>query len=470
MKKIISLFLCFVFTFILFSCSSEEELVPEYSSEISGEIDLNGKNFIYGMVASYFFEGSDSTLGYINNTEFADLAAKRLNDVEQKYNCTIEVQYDSDVGKTAYYTVSTGDVLYDFIQYESYSLVNYALSGIFYDLASLENMDALDEEKWGSRYLLSPMMWEGSLYGVLPAQHPLRVQNSPSGIIAINEQMVKTLGYEDPRDHFEGGTWTYDTFTDCLLNFAHTNMSGEKVYSFITSNDGWFYRSSTLSNGGDIVTIKDDGTYDMGFYSPNVLVAFNQVYEWMTGPTGSNIMYCGSLDTEDNLNNGNGVMALIDAYQILSGTTSVAYNLEDFGIVPFPAGPDVDAKTFRTSFESADFIIAIPISVDDPEQSALILDAVYEPFEGYETRDSIIDYLSRNYFHDERDSEFFVSITDTEHIFYFDFIHGIQGQAMGMHSNSKTPAEYLDSIRDKHQSLIEQYVLPQYKTMIELYD
>ena len=84
--------------------------------------------------------------------------------------------------------------------------------------------------------------------------------------------------------------------------------------------------------------------------------------------------------------------------------------------------------------------------------------------------DSIIDYLSRNYFHDERDSEFFVSITDTEHIFYFDFIHGIQGQAMGMHSNSKTPAEYLDSIRDKHQSLIEQYVLPQYKTMIELYD
>ena len=129
--------------------------------------------------------------------------------------------------------------------------------------------------------------------------------------------MVKTLGYEDPRDHFEGGTWTYDTFTDCLLNFAHTNMSGEKVYSFITSNDGWFYRSSTLSNGGDLVTINDDGTYDMGFYSPNVLVAFNQVYEWMTGPTGSNIMYCGSLDTEDNLNNGNGVMALIDAYQIV---------------------------------------------------------------------------------------------------------------------------------------------------------
>ncbi|MBO5299085.1 MAG: hypothetical protein J6B51_03295, partial [Clostridia bacterium] len=118
MKKVIAILLCIVFTLTIMSCAvSEEEIAPEYDSTVSGNIDLLGKTFVYGMVASYFFEGSDSTLGYINNTEFADLAAKRLNDVEQKYNCTIEVQYDSDVGKTAYYTVSTGDVLYDFIQY-----------------------------------------------------------------------------------------------------------------------------------------------------------------------------------------------------------------------------------------------------------------------------------------------------------------------------------------------------------------
>jgi len=471
MKKIIAIFVCFVFSFLCVSCmTNEEEIIPEYSSAFSGEVDLDGKNFVYGMEQSYFFEGADSTLGYINNTEFADLAAKRLNDVENKYNCTIEVKYDSDVGKTAYYTVSTGDILFDFIQDESYSLVNYAFSGIFYDLAVLENMNALDEEKWGSRYLLQPMMWNGALYGVVPVKHPLKAQNSPSGIIAINESMVRTFGYDDPRDHFENGTWTYDTFTDCLMKFAHTNNSGDFVYSFITSSDGWFYRSSTLSNGGELVTINDDGTYELGFYSPNVLVAFNQVYEWMTGPTAGNIMYCGSLDIEDNLNAGKGVMALIDAYQILSGTTSVAYNLDDFGIVPFPSGPDVQPGTFRTSFESADFTISIPISVDDPEQSALVLDAIYEPFDGYETKESVLNYLSRNYFHDDRDAALFTSIIETDHIFYFDFLHGLQGQAMGMHSNSKTPNEYLESIMDQHISIIEQYVLPQYQILSELYD
>ena len=471
MKKIIAILMCLCFTLTIMSCSSsEEEIIPEYNSRVSGDIDLSGKTFVYGMTQSYFFEGEDSTLGYINTTEFADLAAKRLADVEGKYNCTIEIKYESNLPQTVYYTVASGDRSFDFIQDESYVLTNYAISGTFYDLSVLENMDATDEEKWGSRFLLSPMMWNGALYGVVPVKHPLKAENSPTGIIAINESMIKTLGLDDPRDHFENKTWTYSTFTDCLLNYAHTNNSGNFVYSFITSGDGWLYRTAAFSNGGELVTINEDGTYDMGLFSDNVLVALEQVYEWMTGPTGANILYVGSTVTEDNLNEGNGVMSLIDSYQVLTGTTSIAYNLDDFGIVPFPSGPDVDPGSFKTSFESADFVIAIPISVDDPEQSALVLDAVYEPFEGYETKESILEYLTRNYFHDERDAAFFTSITEKDHTFYFDFLHGIQGQVMGMHSNSKTPVEYLDGIHDQHANLIEEYVLPVYQTIDNLYN
>jgi len=471
MKKIIAILMCLVFTLTIMSCAaSEEEIIPEYNSRVSGDIDLLGKTFVYGMEQSYFFEGADSTLGYINTTEFADLAAKRLDDVENKLNCKIEIRYESDAAQSAYYTVATGERTFDFIQDESYSLTNYAISGIFYDLSILENINATNEEKWGSRYLLSPMMWNGALYGVVPVQHPLKAENSPTGIIAVNESMIRTLGLVDPRDYFENDNWIYSTFTDCLLNYAHTNNSGDYVYSFITSGDGWLYRTASFSNGGELVTINDDGTYDMGLFSSNVLVALEQVYEWMTGPTGNNIMYVGSTVTEDNLNDGNGVMALIDAYQVLSGTSSVAYNLDDFGIVPFPSGPNVEPGTFKTSFESADFVVSIPISVDDPEQSALVLDYIYEPFEGYETKEAVLDYLTRNYFHDDRDAEFFTSITDKDHTFYFDFLHGIQGQIMGMHSNTKTPVEYLDSIRDQHSSLIEQYVLPVYKTINELYE
>ena len=84
MKRFVSMIFCLLFCFTLVACSlNEEEFAPEYDSSVSAEIDLDGRNFVYGMVQDYFFEGEDSTLGYINSTEFADLAAKRLDDVEK---------------------------------------------------------------------------------------------------------------------------------------------------------------------------------------------------------------------------------------------------------------------------------------------------------------------------------------------------------------------------------------------------
>ena len=50
MRKIVSLLLCLTFVFSLVSCASVEEIVPEYTSEVSGEIDLGGKVFKMGTV------------------------------------------------------------------------------------------------------------------------------------------------------------------------------------------------------------------------------------------------------------------------------------------------------------------------------------------------------------------------------------------------------------------------------------
>ena len=95
MKKVTSLFLCIILVFSLVSCaSSAPEIVPEYDASVSeDDIDLGGKTLIMGMVQDYFFEGADSVLTYITNTEFGDLAAQRLKDVEEKYNCNIEFDY-----------------------------------------------------------------------------------------------------------------------------------------------------------------------------------------------------------------------------------------------------------------------------------------------------------------------------------------------------------------------------------------
>ena len=100
----------------------------------------------------------------------------------------------------------------------------------------------------------------------------------------------------------------------------------------------------------------------------------------------------------------------------------------------------------------------------------MVIDAIYEPFEGYETKEDVLEYLSHNYFLDERDAKFFMSITETEHIYHTDHKHGITTVPMHMHSNTRTPFEFLEANYDKQYSLIEQYLVPQYKTIAELYD
>ena len=143
--RLLSLILCSVLMFLAVSCSAGqgEEIIPEYSMGINGDLDLNGKQFVFGMVKDYFFEGKDSVLTYIYNTEFGDLALQRLRDVEKKHNCTVVFRYVNRAGEAAYIDVISNSYTYDLVQEESYWLVSYIPTGIFTDLALLDNMSEI---------------------------------------------------------------------------------------------------------------------------------------------------------------------------------------------------------------------------------------------------------------------------------------------------------------------------------------
>jgi len=205
------------------------------------------------MVKDYFFEGSDSVLTYIYNTQFGDLALKRIDDVEKKHNCKLEFVYYDRAGEAAYIDALSNAHRNDFIQEETYWLASYIPTGIFTDLASLDNIDVTNEEKWGNRELLLPTMWNGEIYGVVPAMHPLRTHNSVSGLIGINEDFVKILAATDPRDYYENRTWNWDTFTQVLTDYTFQALSGDTVYSF-SADTSRFVRCVAFSNGDEFIT------------------------------------------------------------------------------------------------------------------------------------------------------------------------------------------------------------------------
>ncbi len=462
---IISFLLCVVMI-LLVACSAgqSDEVIPEYSSSITGDLDLSGKNFVFGMVKDYFFEGKDSVLTFIYNTEFGDLALQRLRDVENKHNCKIEFRYVSRAGEAAYIDVLSNSYTYDLIQEESYWLVGYIPIGIFTDLALLENIDVSNQAKWGNRQLLLSTMWNGAVYGVVPAMHPLRTQNSVAGIIGINEDYISTLGVTDPRDYYENGTWNWDTFTDVLNNYTFNAMSGDKVYSF-ASDASRFVRSVAFSNGDEYITYnaKED-TFELGLYTDTALLALNQWYEWMNGPTSYNILDEPGLDP---LITGRAVLGNLDAFEILSNTDSVAYNLNNYGIVPYPNGPDAAPGWYQAYNESTDFTICIPVTAPDAEATAVVMDSLYEPFEGYETKEDIIDYLDKNFFLDPRDSELFYELADADKTYFFATMDGLFD--IWNDFLVRTPSETLAKFKDIQYSKSEKNLLPRLRTAYEIY-
>lgn len=463
MRKILSMLLCATIIFTCVSCAAKDpEIVPEYDSSIAEDgVNFNGRTFIYGMVKDYMFEGEDSTLTYINGTDLGDLAVKRLKDIEDKYNCTIEFEYDlGRAAETAYHSAVGGQYVYDFISEESFALINYRSTNAFQDLTQLDNIDVFDETKWGSRYIRSTTMFDGAIIGVIPAAHPMRAANSLDNIIVINEDLSSNVLATDPREYYENGEWNWDAFENCLLTYAHTDSSNEFVYS-LNTNMGTLGKVLACGNGFDFLTFDDSGDFELGYFSPNAIEAYNQAFEWFNGATSSNILdEWGSTPFLE----GKSVIGLLGVYEIVSTSSSLAYQMENFCIMPPPTGPSADGPDdYRISYSSTDFTMCIPITAKDAEEAAFVLDKIYEPFEGYETKEEIIDYLHKNYFKDKRDAKFFVEMSEGEHPFFYGFLYldEIENGVM----------QYVEAYKDKYYNEVAEKnnVLKSYET-IKMYE
>ena len=84
MKKVLSLLFAACVVFTLCSCGqqAETETVPEFTLDV-GDVDYKGAEFVFAQRNAEHSTG-DEYFGYVINTEFSDLAIKRIKEVEDK--------------------------------------------------------------------------------------------------------------------------------------------------------------------------------------------------------------------------------------------------------------------------------------------------------------------------------------------------------------------------------------------------
>ena len=201
MRKIISLMIAAIMVFALCSCgqTAEDETIPEYELE-AGSIDFRGAEFSFAQRNEEHSTGEDY-FGYVVNTEFADLAMRRIKEVESKYNVKISVDSSgSDITNLIVSMSLSGIVPYDALQAQSSTNAGLARAGYLYDLTVLGDViNYLDAAKWGTKEDLKPVCWDGGLFGVIPAAWPMLKYRSIDGAMVVNENIISRLSQTDPR-------------------------------------------------------------------------------------------------------------------------------------------------------------------------------------------------------------------------------------------------------------------------------
>ncbi len=459
MKRLIhTVVFALIFAFILCACGqTEEEIVPEYEATAGGS-DLDG------FVATWGWSGKDgdTVLGFTPGTSHADMVMQKKKDVETAYNCKINIEYNEDILNVLRSGVMSGAQLLDLIKAESYYMITDVRAGYLTGLSSL--IDIENVEKWGTPNMLQSLIWKNDIFGVTPYAWPDLLYTATGHIIAVNESYVSKLAQPDPREFVEDLTWTWDKFEECLSAYTH-NDGGDTVYG-MKSHHAYFAMNMFLSNGVAL-SAYDNGKVVCGAYTEPGRVALERAKQIIQETHKDCFHPSESAGDHTEFVNGECVMYAAWTSELIVGTTSIMYQMDNIGLLPFPQGPNATPGVYLSYHESLTNSIGIPFNAKDPFAAAVVLSAMLEPFDEYKTKEDILEYMTDQIFFDRRDTEVLANLTrNTEYGFFREGARGVIESATEV---STAISALLESNEAKYDQIAEEYMTPHYQGRIAVY-
>jgi ABC-type glycerol-3-phosphate transport system substrate-binding protein len=464
MKKTVKILLLTALLLISsIACASKEAEVFDLDFETnvnSDAVDLNGYSMRYAVTCSTLFGDSnaENILGFTSGTLFSDMAAKRKAEIEDKYNCTIDAFYQADGASENEFTVcSMSGVFYcDILQGSTHGLRSSMKIGFYQPVNTLQPyIDYRDSEKWGTPAMLEEMCWVGQLYGILPAAWPELNYSSFGYIFMANMNLASTLGIPDIRETVENKEWTWAKFEETLTAGTLIEGGETKVYG-MSAHPPYLGEMMLRSNGDTIIIDKGNGEYSWGYAEPNAIKALTEFRNVYNGD------YAFAFDhnvtspdaVADAFIEGKATLTVVDTEQLFGYNGRISRNVENYAVLPAPTGPDVEPGRIFAVHESMRSMIVFSTYCKNLESAAFITDKIYEPFEGYETKDKIKDFMTYNYFFDERDADiFFEMFKNTEYNY---FIVGMrQFNEIITDRKTKSIAELVELYKDYNENLLQ---------------
>jgi len=443
------------------ACTNEgKEVVPEFESTDMSVLDFEGKKYL---MAQDKIGGKEGIFLYEQDSLYSDMLLEHIANFEKQYNFKLEyttaLGVGSEIQENLYTNLLSGTRICDFIFFGSNNANGRsAHAGTLYPLNYLDGIiDLTATDKYGPLNLLECSMAKGNFYGVIPNYWPLKANDgNMATLFFINEDLIYQYNLTDPRDLFEQNEWKLSKFAELTPQY-HIQDGERDIKTFIGNSQKI---AKGLASAYKLTPIYEiNGEFLPATSDPDMIEAI----EWgrnYSSTYASDYTYVTHHEEWKNLVNEECTLALGETMNI----DSLAKEMNNFGIVPFPVADQYDSKDFGMAFTTIT-TMSIFAGVDDPEACGRIIDILFEEIEGFKTED-MAESLFKTIFFDKRDADLYVSLHKNA-IYDYAAIGGTSLYSGMNDFEKKTGQQIVESLDGTMDQKMEEYLIPNYKAIQE---
>ncbi len=474
-KQLVAVLLLLIMCFSITACGGEND--DPSGTDSRGIVDpvirpeeMSGKDFIIIQ-----HQPEISPFGYAENSQLAERAFKRMEDVEALYGCTLNfstVPYDNNFVtqiQAFAYEENSGDLIFS-----SNNAMLRRCVGTGGDdsmLVSLLPYDSIldfwNTEKWGNITAKETMMYGKDFYGVTPALW-INYLPLPYYYLVYNRDLLESFGQTDLQEYYENGTWTRDVMMDIVIS-CYDDTGAVPIYG-MAAHLSHMIRASFLAAGCtpvQIDSINVDGTSEWtnGWLLPEA----EEALTWLQGKIKSNPRCfnggknVGTWSAHEGFIAQEAVMCLTSPITILNNiVVDAAFS---YGIMPWGGFE----PNYMSGYYENVCTVAIPTFAQNAEWSAFLMADLFEGLDGTPDYNSVLEYYRNTYFDTDTDMEILIQqgSNNLQYSYWPNNGDATLGAIAGSFLSSSVTA-LLQANAGLVDSVVETYILPN-KIALEQY-
>ncbi len=383
MKKITALVLLISVLLLVCSCGGESVTLLSFIDEnADSSVVLDGKTFNFAMPGYgdwYWPPESESV-----PTLVMDKQLTRYKEAEEKFDMVFSADLIDHTNLVNLFAI--GEDVPELLYVSSCYAYDVYKMGILSSLNDISTID-VNDSKWGDHDYIQFGKYDGEFYGFIPWNWQFVPQYC--GAVIFNGEMIKEYGGIDPYEMQENGDWNWGNWESELKRYAGTSEDGVQHYGALLMTRV-AARAAIYSNGGNIIELKDDGSYEYALSSANSVEAL----EFLRRLTAEGLVNDDDLVKDCEM----GPFTRQNLAPFYVGEswygTSVADTpwgpdlptnaLTYYGYMPFPIGPNGDASKDVGGYMYRNGLLIYVTSLADIESDNIgsVIDFIFEPLDG----------------------------------------------------------------------------------------